>query len=75
MATSLHNDPRFEHLYEHNAAFRELSKQHQDIQKEADKLNKALYLSPDLDMRIHELKKMKLEIKDKLGAMLESVNP
>jgi len=75
MLTSLQKDPRFEHLFEHNAEFRELSEKHKGLQREADKLGKALYLSPGMELKIHEIKKRKLEIKDRLEAMLESVSP
>lgn len=73
MLTSLHNDPRFEHMFEHNVAFRQMSLEHKELQREADKLTKALYYSPEMEMKIHDIKKRKLDLKDKMESMLESV--
>jgi len=75
MFSSLHQDKRFDHLYEHNPMFRELSEEHKKLQKEASKMAKAVYLSPDLEMREVEIKKRKLDVKDKLEAMLKSQDP
>jgi uncharacterized protein YdcH (DUF465 family) len=75
MYSSLHQDKRFEHLFEHNSMFRELSEEHRKLQKEADKMAKAIYLSPDLEMREIDLKKRKLDVKSKLDSMLQSQNP
>jgi uncharacterized protein YdcH (DUF465 family) len=55
--------------------FRELSEEHKKLQKEASKMAKAVYLSPDLEMREVEIKKRKLDVKDKLEAMLKSQDP
>lgn len=72
MLSSLEKDPRFQHLYRHNSSFRELTDQHKDLRREVEKLQKAIYLSPDMENRVHELKKKKLEIKDRLEAMMAS---
>lgn len=72
MLSSLHQDKRFDHLYEHNLVFRELNEEHSKLQKEAAKMSKAVYLSPDLEMKETEIKKRKLDIKDKLEAMLNN---
>jgi uncharacterized protein YdcH (DUF465 family) len=75
MLSSLRQDKRFDHLYEHNTEFRHLSEEHKKLQMEADQLAKALHLSSDLEMRQVALKKRKLDIKDKLEAMLATQRP
>lgn len=70
MLSSLEKDPRFQHLYQHNTLFRELTDQHRELRREADKLQKAIFLGPELENRVHELKKKKLGIKDRLEAMM-----
>ncbi len=71
MLTSIEKDPRFSHLYEHNDAFRELTERHKDLKREVEKLKKAIHLGPDMEAHMHDLKKRKLETKDKLEAMLQ----
>jgi uncharacterized protein YdcH (DUF465 family) len=75
MHSSLQQDKRFDHLYQHNAMFRQLSEEHKTLEMEAAKLAKAIYLAPDLEMRELELKKRKLDVKSRLAAMLDDQNP
>lgn len=73
MLSSLEQDPRFAHLYEHNSVFRQLMNEHKELKREVEKMKKAPYLGPDQENRMHVLKKQKLDIKDRLEAMLEEV--
>lgn len=73
MLSSLEQDPRFAHLYEHNSAFRQLTNEHKELKREVEKLKKAAYLGPELENKMHVLKKQKLDIKDRLDAMLDEV--
>lgn len=75
MNSSLQQDKRFDHLYQHNPVFRELNDEHKKLQREADKMAKAVFLSADLEMKEIELKKRKLDVKTKLEAMLNAQNP
>ncbi|MBI3793221.1 MAG: hypothetical protein HY280_00650 [Nitrospinae bacterium] len=75
MLSSLHQDKRFDHLYEHNVLFRQLTEEHKKLHLEADQLAKAFHLSSDLEMKQLELKKRKLDIKEKLDSMLKSQYP
>ncbi len=73
MLSSIEKDPRFEHLYQHNDAFRQLTDEHKQLKREVVKLEKAFYLGPDMDSKMQTLKKQKLDIKDRMKAMLEEV--
>lgn len=73
MLSSFEKDPRYGHLYEHNSAFRQLTNEHKELKREVEKLKKAVYLGPDLENKMHVLKKQKLDIKDRLEAMLDEV--
>lgn len=73
MLSSLEQDPRFAHLYEHNSAFRQLTNEHKELKREVEKMKKAVYLGPDLENKMHVLKKQKLDIKDRLESMLDEV--
>jgi uncharacterized protein YdcH (DUF465 family) len=70
MQSSIQKDPRFSKAYEVSEDFRILSDEHIRLKREAAEFNKAKYLSPELNMRMHEIKKRKLEIKDKLESMM-----
>ena len=73
MMSSFEHDPRFEHLYQHNDVFRQLTDEHKQLKRDVDKLKKAVYLGPDMENKMHILKKQKLDIKDRLEAMLDEV--
>lgn len=73
MLSSFEKDPRFAHLYEHNSAFRQLTHEHKDLKREVEKLKKATYLGAEMENKMHILKKQKLDIKDRLEAMLDEV--
>ena len=73
MLSSLERDPRFAHLYEHNSAFRQLTTEHKELKREVEKLKKAVYLGPDMESKMHVLKKRKLDIKDRLESMLDEM--
>ncbi len=66
METSLQKDPNFQALYDTDPEFRQLSEDHVKLKTEAADLSKAKYLSPDMMARLKEMKKRKLELKDKL---------
>lgn len=71
MKSSIKNDPRFSKAYEGSDDFRLLSDEHMHLKKEASEFNKAKYLAPEQEARMHEIKKRKLEIKDKLESIME----
>lgn len=73
MLSSIEQDSRFAHLYEHNSAFRQLSNEHKEIKREVEKLKKAIYLGPEMENKLHILKKQKLDIKDRLESMLDEI--
>ncbi|GMT42439.1 MAG: hypothetical protein IEMM0002_0850 [bacterium] len=70
MNSSLRNDPRYTRLFETNDDFRKLSDEHIQLKRESSEFNKAKYLNPEQMAKMHEIKKRKLEIKDKLESMM-----
>ncbi len=72
MESTIQNDPRYSKAYEKSEDFRLLSEEHIRLKREASEFNKAKYLSPDQDIRMHQIKKRKLEIKDKLESIMRN---
>ncbi len=70
MQSSLQKDPRFSKVYEGNENFRVLNEEHLRLKREAADFNKAKYLTPEQSQRMYEIKKRKLEIKDRLELMM-----
>lgn len=70
MESTIQNDPRYTKAYEGSEDFRVLSEEHVRLKKEASEFNKAKFLSSEQETRMHEIKKRKLEIKDKLESMM-----
>lgn len=72
MKTSLRNDPRYKQLCETNDEFRALSDEHIKLKQEVVEFNKAKHLNPEQLAKMHEVKKRKLEIKDKLEFVMNN---
>jgi len=70
MEFTIQSDPRYTKAYEKSEDFRLLSEEHIKLKREATEFNKAKYLSPEQNIRMREIKKRKLEIKDKLESMM-----
>jgi len=70
MESTIQSDPRYTRAYEKSEDFRLLSEEHIRLKREASEFNKAKYLSPEQNIRMQEIKKRKLEIKDKLESMM-----
>ena len=71
MQSSIQNDPRFSKTHEGSEDFRALNEEHMRLKKEAAEFNKAKFLTPEDDKKMHEIKKRKLEIKDKLETLMQ----
>lgn len=72
MNTSLQSDPRYVRLCETSDDFRTLCAEHIKLKQEVLEFNKAKHLNPEQLARMHEIKKRKLEIKDKLEFMMNN---
>lgn len=71
MQSSIQKDPRFLKAHEGSEEFRDLSDEHMRLKKEAADFNKAKFLAPEDEQKMHEIKKRKLEIKDKLEQLMQ----
>ena len=71
MQSSIQNDPRFSKAFDGSEDFRVLNEEHMRLKKEAAEFNKAKFLTPEDDQKMHEIKKRKLEIKDKLETLMQ----
>jgi len=72
MKTSLRKDPRYTQLCETNDEFRALSAEHIKLKQEVVGFNKAKHPNPEQLAKMHEIKRRKLEIKDKLESMMNN---
>ncbi|MFQ5433113.1 MAG: DUF465 domain-containing protein [Nitrospinota bacterium] len=70
MESTIQSDPRFSKAYEKSEDFRLLSEEHIRLKREASEFNRAKYLTPEQEARMHQIKKRKLEIKDKLESIM-----
>lgn len=71
MQSSIQEDPRFLKAHEGSEDFRVLNEEHMRLKKEAAEFNKAKFLTPEDDHKMHEIKKRKLEVKDRLETLLQ----
>ena len=70
MESTIQSDPRYTKAYEKSEDFRLLCEEHIRLKREASEFNKAKYLTPEQNVRMHQIKKRKLEIKDKLESLM-----
>ncbi len=59
-----------EKLMKENEEFRRYMEEHRELEKKVAELEKKLYLTPDEEMEVKRLKKIKLAGKDKIEEMI-----
>ncbi len=59
-----------EKLIKENEEFRRYMEEHRELEKKVAELEKKLYLTPDEEMEVKRLKKIKLAGKDKIEEMI-----
>lgn len=74
MQSSIQKDPRFLKAHEGSEDFRGLSEEHMRLKKEAADFNKAKFLTSEDEQKMHDIKKRKLEIKDKMEQLMQEFN-
>lgn len=59
-------------LLQENEEFRKLYDEHQNLERQIDELQKHLHLSPEEELQVNTLKKLKLQGKDRMAELLRS---
>ncbi len=63
--------PLIEELIQINEEFRKLWQEHEELNKVVDEMSSKLYLTPEEEVKLKELKLKKLKGKEKLVEMIE----
>ena len=71
MQSSIQEDPRFLKAHEGSEGFRVLNEEHMRLKKETADFNKAKFLTSEDEQKMHEIKKRKLEVKDKMEQLMQ----
>ena len=71
MISSLMTEEDYQRLQKENPEFKELCEEHLRLKRETARLNKLKAPTIEENALLHDLKKQKLELKDRAMAMLE----
>jgi len=63
--------PLIEELIKENDEFKKLWEQHEELNRIVDEMSEKVYLTPEEEVKLKELKLKKLKGKEKLVAMIE----
>ena len=64
--------PIVEELLEKNEEFKKLWEEHEELNRMVDEMSQKVYLTPDEEIKLKELKLKKLKGKEKLVEMIEN---